>query len=82
MQNVLLAIIVAWLPATAAAAGQSGQHRSYKSPSPRSHALKSAARGSRCAAYGPGFVRIEGSETCLKLGGGIGVGGGISGGSP
>jgi hypothetical protein len=27
-----------------------------------------------CAAFGPGFVRTEGSDTCIKLGGGIGVG--------
>jgi hypothetical protein len=31
-----------------------------------------------CAAYGPGFVRMEGSDTCVKLGGGIGIGAGGS----
>jgi hypothetical protein len=31
-----------------------------------------------CAEYGPGFVRIEGSSTCIKIGGSFGVGVGAS----
>jgi hypothetical protein len=34
-----------------------------------------------CAAFGPGFVRMEGSDTCVKLGGGIGIGIGAGGSS-
>lgn len=26
-----------------------------------------------CAAFGPGFVRMPGSDTCVKVGGGIGI---------
>ena len=37
---------------------------------------KSAANP--CAEYGPGFVRIEGSSTCIKIGGSISVGVGAS----
>jgi hypothetical protein len=29
-----------------------------------------------CADYGPGFVAVEGSSTCVRVGGSIGVGGG------
>ena len=34
-----------------------------------------------CAEYGPGFGRIEGTDTCVRIGGsvGIGVGSGSSG---
>jgi hypothetical protein len=33
-----------------------------------------------CAAFGPGFVKVEGSDTCVRLGGSISVGtGGGSG---
>uniref|UniRef100_Q07NY1 Porin n=1 Tax=Rhodopseudomonas palustris (strain BisA53) TaxID=316055 RepID=Q07NY1_RHOP5 len=32
-----------------------------------------------CAAFGPGFVPMEGSDTCVKLGGGIAIGAGVSG---
>ncbi|WP_322517309.1 hypothetical protein SR870_07145 [Rhodopseudomonas palustris] len=30
-----------------------------------------------CAAFGPGFVQVEGSATCVRLGGSIGVGVGV-----
>jgi len=43
--------------------------------------LKRATSGNSCAAYGAGFVKIEGTETCMKIGGGIGIGGGTSAGS-
>ncbi len=32
------------------------------------------AGANACAAYGPGFARIEGSGTCVKIGGSIDVG--------
>ena len=34
-----------------------------------------------CAEYGAGFVRIEGTNTCMKIGGAISVGVGMSSGS-
>jgi hypothetical protein len=34
---------------------------------------KSAARNS-CAAFGPGFVKVEGTDTCVKVGGAFSVG--------
>ena len=39
--------------------------------------LKGAAANS-CAAYGAGFVRVEGTGSCVKLGGSIDVGVGVS----
>lgn len=26
-----------------------------------------------CSAYGPGFMRVEGSDSCVKVGGSVGV---------
>ena len=34
-----------------------------------------------CAEYGAGFVKIEGTSTCMKIGGAISVGAGVSSGS-
>jgi hypothetical protein len=34
-----------------------------------------------CAEFGAGFVRVEGTSTCMKIGGAIGVGAGVSSGS-
>jgi hypothetical protein len=43
--------------------------------------LKGMVTGNSCAAYGPGFVKLEGSDTCVQLGGSIGIGvGGSTGG--
>jgi hypothetical protein len=36
--------------------------------------LKRAASGNSCAAYGPGFVKLEGTETCVKVGGAVSIG--------
>jgi len=38
--------------------------------------LKGKASSSACAAYGPGFVKIEGTDTCVQVGGSISVGAG------
>ncbi len=39
--------------------------------------LKGRASSNSCAAYGPGFVKIEGTDTCAKVGGTISVGAGV-----
>lgn len=77
MRKPLLAIVAAaLLPASIALAEQS----SPRKPG-RLIPLKGAAAGNSCAAFGPGFVRVNGTETCVKIGGTVGVGvGGSSGG--
>jgi hypothetical protein len=35
-------------------------------------------KSNSCAAYGPGFVKVEGTGSCVKIGGGIGIGVGVS----
>ena len=41
--------------------------------------MKGASPATSCAAYGPGFVKVEGTDTCVQIGGAvsIGVGGAI-----
>ncbi|MBI5261688.1 MAG: hypothetical protein HY852_07710 [Bradyrhizobium sp.] len=43
-------------------------------------APKSAPAANSCAAFGPGFVKVDGSDTCVKIGGAIGIGVGAAGG--
>jgi porin-like protein len=75
MRNILFAIIVAVLPAAAVAAGLSDLPKPGESTVPvdRPLPVKRAGTVKTCAAYGPGFVKVEGSDTCVKLGGGIRV---------
>jgi Porin subfamily len=84
MRNTLLAIVVAvLLPAPAAFAEPSSRQKSDKpTASGRLLPLKaSSGAGNSCVAYGPGFVRVDGTETCVKIGGAVSIGvGGSSGG--
>jgi Porin subfamily len=36
--------------------------------------LKGATSVNSCAAYGPGFVKVDGTDTCVKIGGSVSVG--------
>jgi hypothetical protein len=83
LSNSLLAIAVLFLTGAAAlAAEQSGPQKSGKpAPAARLLPMKGATSGNSCAAYGAGFVKVEGTETCVKLGGAISIGAGTSSGS-
>jgi hypothetical protein len=35
--------------------------------------VKGASAGNSCAAYGPGFRMVEGTDTCVKVGGAVSV---------
>jgi len=80
MRNILLAIAVAMLPAAAAEPSIS-QKPNKPATSGRLLPLKGAGAANSCAAYGAGFVRLAGSDTCVKIGGAVGVGLGSSSGS-
>jgi hypothetical protein len=83
MRKSLLAIAALALTSAAAlAAEQTGHRNSGKAaPAGKLLPLKRATSGNSCAAYGAGFVKIEGTETCVKIGGAIGIGAGTSAGS-
>src|SRR5438128_1360 len=67
MRKSLIAIAALVLTgATALAAEQSEHQRSGKvAASGKLLPLKRATSGNSCAAYGAGFFKVEGSETCV-----------------
>jgi hypothetical protein len=77
MRNTLLAIVAvaALLPASLALAEQSS-HRKPDKPTGTGKLLplKGAAAGNSCTAFGPGFVKVDGTETCVKIGGAVSIG--------
>jgi hypothetical protein len=80
MRNILLAIVVALLPASIAAAEQSGTPKPDKSAtSVRQLPVKNTATRDSCAAYGAGFVKVEGTDSCVKVGGAVRIEAGSSG---
>jgi hypothetical protein len=78
MRNILLAIVMASLPVSSVLAEPSGHHKPANPE--RLLPVKRAGGGNACAAFGPGFVKMEGTDTCAKIGGGLSVGSGGSSG--
>jgi hypothetical protein len=73
MRTIFLVIVLAVLSASVTSAQQSRDRRPDK-PAPSVPLRPAKAAVSPCAEYGPGFVRVEGSSTCMKIGGSFGVG--------
>jgi hypothetical protein len=72
MRAIFPVIVLALLSASAASAQQSRDDKPGKPA--KSLPLRPKAAANPCAEYGAGFVRIEGSSTCVKIGGSFGVG--------
>lgn len=43
----------------------------------KSAPLKGKGSSNSCAAYGPGFIKLEGTDTCVQIGGSVSVGAGV-----
>ena len=74
MRKALLIIAVAVLPASAALATDQpgGQKLDLSTTSGKVLPMKGTTRtDSSCAGYGPGFVKVEGTGTCVKIGGAV-----------
>jgi hypothetical protein len=82
MPKLILPAIIVVLSSVHAVAEQPPRHKSGNAAlSGKSLPVKRTGSADACAEYGAGFIRIEGTNTCMKIGGAIGVGGGISSGS-
>jgi hypothetical protein len=77
MRTIFPVIVLTVLSASAASAQQSRDPKPDK-PAVTLPLRPAQAAANPCAEYGPGFVRVEGSSTCIKIGGSIGVGVGAS----
>jgi hypothetical protein len=76
MRNILLAIILAVLPASAALS--EGPKPDKSAGTGRLLPVRPASRDNACAAYGAGFAKVEGTDTCVKVGGAVSIGVGSS----
>lgn len=74
MKKSLLVAATLLLPASGALAETPGLHKSDKAAPPgKVLPLRGASSGNSCAAYGPGFAKVAGSDTCVKVGGAVSV---------
>jgi len=75
MRKFLLAIVAATLPGLTALAEQPAFPKSDRAPKPgKLLPVKGATSANSCAAFGAGFVKVEGTDTCVKVGGTISIG--------
>jgi hypothetical protein len=82
MQKSLLVMMVVVLPSVAAAEQQPRLLKpDTAATSGKLLPLKRSNSANACAEYGPGFVKIEGANTCMKIGGAVSIGAGVSSGS-
>jgi hypothetical protein len=72
MRPIFPAIAVVLLSASSTSAQQFRDDKPGKPA--KTLPLRPAKAANPCAEYGAGFVRIEGSSTCVKIGGSFGVG--------
>jgi hypothetical protein len=78
MRNTFLMTLAA-LSALSISPASAQQSREQKPDKPAvSLPLRPKTAANPCAEYGPGFVRVEGSSTCVKIGGSISVGAGAT----
>jgi hypothetical protein len=69
MRTLFLALIIAVLSSSVVPADPANRRKlDYATPLNRLPPAKSAA-GNPCAAFGRGFVKVEGTDTCVKVGG-------------
>jgi len=83
MRNILLVFLATALPVSMAAADPLAPQKPARiapTTATSDQPLPSKRSGdvNTCAAFGPGFVKVNGSDTCVKVGGAMSVG--VSGG--
>jgi hypothetical protein len=70
-----VSIVLGGLLTVAPAAAQTpARQPAGQMPAGKTLPLKGSAAANSCAAYGPGFVRVEGTGSCVKIGGALDVG--------
>jgi predicted dienelactone hydrolase len=72
MRPIFPVIVLALLSASSASAQQFRDDKPGKSA--KTLPLRPKSAPNPCAEYGPGFARVEGSSTCMKIGGSLSVG--------
>ena len=74
MRNILPLVISAVLFASSVRAEQPGSGKLViPATSGKQLPLKGAGSASSCAAYGAGFIKVEGTDSCVKISGAVRV---------
>jgi len=77
--RIALSVIAALVAISTAAAETPKRPKPQRAPESGKALPFRGTNRDPCAAYGAGFVRVEGTGSCVKIGGSIDVGVGVSG---
>ena len=77
MRKLCLAIVAVLCASPALAESARPLKLDPPKPTDRAVPLKGKASSNSCAAYGPGFIKLEGTDTCVQIGGSVSVGAGV-----
>lgn len=75
--SLLVAAAVSWTATSTFAAPKEprdGKASRQRTTAPAQKPVARPHQATSCAQFGAGFVRAPGSDTCVRIGGGIGVG--------
>jgi Porin subfamily len=78
MRTILSVLSATMLLAVPAAAEKTRPLKFDQGADAKSLPVKQPRSDSSCAAYGAGFVKIDGTGTCVKIGGSISIGAGAN----
>ena len=73
MRTFFLAILVAVLSPSAVLAASASRPKADYTTLPEPLPAAKRAAGNPCAAYGAGFIKVEGTDTCMRIGGSLQV---------
>ena len=74
MRETFLVVAALLLVSPVAADPYRATQPATSAPLAKTLPLKGARSVNSCAAYGPGFVKVDGTDTCVKIGGSVSVG--------
>jgi hypothetical protein len=74
MRNILLVFLMTILSVSIAAADSLAPLKPARTETPDKPLPTKRNDANACAAYGPNFVKVNGSDTCVKVGGAVSVG--------
>lgn len=74
MPTILLTSLLGWMLLAGVAQAEPGDRRPLRSKADVQKPKAQRPPGNPCAQFGLGFARIEGSDTCIQIGGSVGIG--------
>ena len=74
MRSILVPVIVALLPASMALAQSGNPKMDPTIAAGKLLPVKEPRAGNSCAAYGPDYVKVEGTGMCVQISGSVSVG--------